>query len=103
MCVLICPNSPNYFGDNVTQSCVLTCPNITVRDPQNKRRCVNITQCSTSPLYLYGDNLKNLCVVALNCSDGYYADNNTHQCVTTCPGPTLYYADNVTKQCVAYC
>jgi hypothetical protein len=26
MCVVVCPDVPNYFGDNSTQSCVLTCP-----------------------------------------------------------------------------
>lgn len=97
MCVLICPLVPNYFGDLSTLFCVLTCPNQTVRDPQFKRRCVDIDACSTSPLYLYGDFVKNLCVTALNCSDGYYADNVTHKCVTNCPGPVYYYADNVTK------
>ncbi len=103
MCVLICPLSPDYFGDNVTQQCVLTCPNQTVRDPQGMRRCVNISDCSISPLFLYGDETKDLCVNALNCSDGFYADNNTHKCVKICPGPILFYADNVSKLCVAQC
>ena len=94
---------PNYFGDLSTLFCVLTCPNQTVRDPQFKRRCVDLDACSTSPLYLYGDFVKNLCVNALNCSDGYYADNVTHKCVTDCPGPVYFYTDNVTKECVAFC
>lgn len=103
MCVLVCPDFPDFYGDNATQSCVYNCPNITVRDPQGNRRCVNITTCSVSPLFLYGDAVKNLCVTALNCSDGYYADNITHQCIDDCPGPILFYADNVTKQCVSLC
>ena len=103
MCVLVCPDFPDFYGDNATQSCVYDCPGITVRDPQGNRRCVNITTCSVSPLFLYGDAVKNLCVTALNCSDGYYADNITHQCIDVCPGPILFYADNVTKQCVSLC
>jgi hypothetical protein len=67
------------------------------------RRCVNLTDCSTSPLYLFGDTVKDLCVTALNCSDGYYGDNTTHQCIKICPGPVLLYADNVTKECVSIC
>ena len=74
-----------------------------MRDFQNNRRCVTLTNCSTTSLFLYGDHLKDQCVVALNCSDGYYADNVTHKCIDICPGPILLYADNITKQCVRIC
>lgn len=103
MCVLVCPELPDYYGDNNTKQCVSTCPGADVRDPQGMRRCVNITNCSIAPLFLYGDHSKDLCVTALNCSDGFYGDNITQKCVSICPGPALFYADNVTKQCVAVC
>ena len=64
---------------------------------------MTLTNCSTDPLYLYGDNVKDLCVTDRNCTDGYYADNVTHQCIEVCPGPVLLYADNITKQCVVWC
>ena len=102
-CVLVCPEVPDYFGDNTTRTCVDNCTGSTVRDPQYMRRCVNIGSCSRTPVPLFGDLLKDLCVVALNCTDGYYGDNNTKQCRQTCAGPTLIYADNVTKQCVSVC
>ena len=64
------------------------------------RRCVALADCSRTPLALYGDSVKSLCVTALNCSLGYYGDNNTNTCTQICPGPTLVYSDNVTKECV---
>lgn len=74
-----------------------------MRDPQYKRRCVNLNNCSSSPLLLYGDLVKSLCVVALNCSVGYYADNNSRYCINICPGPGSLYADNITRKCVSLC
>lgn len=103
MCVLVCPLVPNYFGDNATNQCVSTCSNNEVRDWQFMRRCVNITNCSKTPVLLFGDANKSECVTALNCSDGYWGDNNSYYCINICPGPTLLYADNVTKQCVSLC
>lgn len=99
----ICPLSPNLFGDNATRTCNLTCSGTYVRDWQYLRRCVNLNACSRTPVALFGDSVKALCVVALNCSDGYYGDNSTNVCKQICPGSTLRYADNVTKQCVAQC
>lgn len=78
LCVLICPEVPDYYGDNGTQTCNSSCSSDYVRDPQYLRRCVNSTDCSRTPLVLFGDPVKRLCVVALNCTDGYYGDNNTN-------------------------
>jgi hypothetical protein len=103
MCVLICPESPNSYGDNATQTCAVTCSGVYVRDWQYLRRCVNLGVCSRTPLALYGDAMLALCVTALNCTDGYYGDNNTNICQAICPGPTYLYADNVTKECVLKC
>ena len=97
ICVLICPEDPDYYGDNDTKLCTATCNGANIRDAQHLRRCVNLTDCSRTPLALYGDVDKKLCVVARNCSDGYYGDNNTNTCKDICPGPTYLYADNVTK------
>ena len=74
-----------------------------MRDWQYLRRCINIGDCSRTPLALYGDDVQNLCVTALNCSDGYYGDNNTNICEDKCTGTTNLYADNVTKECVPQC
>jgi hypothetical protein len=104
LCVLICPDSPNYFGDNTTSQCVSSCTTGTeVRDPQYKRRCVLLNLCSRTPVALYGDDAKDLCVTALNCTAEKFGDNNTNICSSTCAGPTLRYSDNVTRQCVNQC
>jgi hypothetical protein len=58
--VPVCPNSPDFYGDNITQKCVLSCPNMTFADP-NSRRCV-----TTCPL-------------------GYFGQNTTRRCVRWCP------------------
>jgi len=102
-CVLICPKNPDLFGDNATQTCNLTCSGTYVRDPQYLRRCVTQNGCSRTPVALFGDATKALCVTALNCSDGFYGDNNTFKCVDKCGTSSLIFADNVTKQCVNQC
>lgn len=77
------------------------CSSTYVRDPQHSNRwCVAPDLCSRSPLVLFGDTVKDLCVTALNCTDGYYGDNVTKKCVQVCGGPLLLLADNVTKECV---
>lgn len=49
-CIEVCPRVPRfYYGDNLTRTCVLRCPNET-----------------------YGDRRRNLCVDALNCTTGTY-------------------------------
>lgn len=80
MCVEVCPNNTNTFGDNNTHKCQLSCQNNTtqVRDPQYGRRCV--TACSRTPLALYFDVLSGDCVTAKNCTNGTFADNATNRC-----------------------
>ena len=77
MCVLVCPEDPDYYGDNSTDECQGTCTEATeVRDPQNLRRCV--TACSRTPLALYADFVDGTCVTIKNCSADYFADNATN-------------------------
>lgn len=103
MCVTICPEDPDYYGDNHTDICTYSCSSNTteVRDPQNNRKCV--TSCSRSPLALYFDLAAGLCVTIRNCTAGTYADNYTNHCESNCVGSVNQYADPVTRQCVAQC
>lgn len=105
MCVLVCPQNPNLFGDNSTGKCEATCTNPNeVRDPQNSRRCVTNNNCSRLPVALFGDRTDGTCVTARNCTNGTYGDNNTKMCESDCQGPTtLLYAQPVNKQCVNVC
>ena len=77
MCVLICPEDPDTYGDNHTHECEAACSLATeVKDPQFYRRCV--TDCSRSPLALYADFDSGTCVTAKNCTPGKFADNSTN-------------------------
>jgi hypothetical protein len=61
-CVAVCPRFPRfYYGDNMTRTCVLQCPNDT-----------------------YGDPANNLCVSGLGCSSGTFGDDLTNTCVGMC-------------------
>lgn len=97
-------NSPDYFGDNSTNKCELSCQQTNeIRDPQNNRRCVTNTNCSRLPVALFGDITAATCVTARNCTAGTFGDNNTKKCESDCQGPTLLYADPISKECVDVC
>jgi hypothetical protein len=99
-CLHTCPvlnNITFYFADNLTQSCVLTCPlrNLTWGD-KFTLKCTRI--CSRNQ---YRDNGTNLC--SYKCSSPYFADNTTWNCVKKCPSGLYAHADNDNRTCLREC
>jgi len=72
-------NSTFYFAENITQSCVTTCPSLTYKT--------------------FGDIFTSKC--ALGCSRNQYRDNTTRRCVYLCSSG--YFSDNTTWNCVQKC
>ena len=64
MCVLECPDSPDYFADPHSRTCVSVCPN-------------------TTDWISYAEDINRTCVT--RCPDNYYAQNSTGTCVSQCP------------------
>lgn len=68
--------------DPYTMRCVDVCPNNTFWDP-NTDQCVQECPTDNSSAIFYGDSslTEPTCVLADNCSSGYYADGHVGLCV----------------------
>ena len=123
VCVDVCPTYPDLFGDIVTKTCVLACPNETTGSQNyyadfSTRQCVKVCpqipalfarndtrRCvSECPDKSYADNYTRKCVLNCSLTPGQtYADNSTNRCVTACPTQPDYFASNQTYECVSLC
>lgn len=97
-CVTTCPGSFSYA---TTQTCVLVCPNVSgtvyYADPVTR-------VCSTSCTYnatikLIKNDANQTCVS--QCSPPLFFDPFTYNCTYSCSNS--YYSDNSTRTCVAIC
>ncbi|XP_031505930.1 uncharacterized protein LOC116268421 [Nymphaea colorata] len=109
-CVLPSACPANYFANNQTTSCVLSCTNGTFGD-STTRQCITAcygsnyadpytglcsSSCSTG---LLKNSLTLSCVS--NCTTGYFYNPLNLSCTTTCQSP--YYADTKSLSCVLVC
>ena len=91
-CVLTCPVEWEYFGDVVDQVCVSLCDNYLFADPNDNRKCN--PACTAG---FFADNETSMCVE--RCSfikPFYYEDTVSHTCVEICPGESYAYDFNQT-------
>ena len=76
-CAEHCQINHDLYADNVSRSCIGTCPNVTIGG--------NLT-------YTYADDSTKRCVWQCPFSPSTYGDNFTNTCVSKCP--TDSYGDN---------
>lgn len=83
ICRTDCPTT--WMRDPQSRKCVNTCPNNTFFDP-NSDQCVEECPTENSTTVYFGDPSLSLptCVVAENCSTGYFADEVVGLCVEEC-------------------
>ena len=122
MCVTNCPSDPDYYGDYISKTCVLRCPNDTFASynavgTSTPRACVLsiscvgsmvadpvtgrcLSRCTTDPMY-FAMNSTKLCGPV--CINGSFADNTTGRCVAICPSPYFGVNSTLNFACVQYC
>lgn len=90
----------NWFRNNQTSQCVISCPNHPRKmygDPDSLF-CV-----SSCPAHLYGNGNTNLCGLPAACQSGFFADNSTNMCVSRCPADQSTFGDSTSRTCVQTC
>ncbi len=114
-CLQVCTDA---FGDNITSSCVLSCPTPSFADPVT-HLCVDTCSASYYPQIAISNGNRTCTSVCeneqwlhpyyLNCSrnpmdcpSGFYADNNTHTCNIKC-SVLGQVGENTTRMCQAGC
>lgn len=100
MCVPLCPESLNYFGDESTRRCVTYCPLLTVA-VSNTTAQINRVAGRT-----FADYKTRLCVYKCPLDfglQGTFGDNSTNVCVQRCPAGSYGDANTINRYCVATC
>lgn len=78
------------YGDNLTHTCVTTCPTYTFADlSQGFGLCVNICPNLTNGTLQFADNSTKKCVTVCPASNSTFGDNSTRKCVYSCPNGTF--------------
>lgn len=103
MCVPICPESKNYFGEPHTRLCTDRCPylNASTMVLENITAGINLTEGR-----LFADYSTRLCVYTCPANvgkQGTFGDNNTNTCVQRCPTGTFGDANTVNRFCIDTC
>lgn len=99
ICVLVCPEAPRLFGENVTNLCVGECPGNSWGDQTGRRTCVD--KCpDISGVLWYAQNDQKICVTV--CKDGTWGRPD-QKCVEDPFDCGALWADDSTNLCVVQC
>jgi hypothetical protein len=100
LCVDLCPESMNYFGDPRSRLCTTYCSDLNIS-------LVNTTAQINLPAgKLFADYKTRLCVYTCPADyglQGTFGDNSTNTCVERCPAGSYGDANTVNRFCVAEC
>jgi hypothetical protein len=96
-------NNSQMYADNITKTCVTTCPKYSFADlSQGYGMCVYVCPSLTNGTLQYADNSTKLCVKICPAANGTWGDNSTWSCVLTCPNGT-YAQLSPYRYCVTNC
>jgi hypothetical protein len=101
------PNTRNsnaqMYGDNITRTCVTSCPTFTFADlSQGFGLCVNECPSLINGTLQFADNSTKSCVTVCPIGNKTFGDNRTLSCVYTCP-PGSYAQPLPYRYCVWKC